>query len=205
MDILVAMDQSDDYQPPFANHQDLLDTIDATPNGSVPWDSFTVNYCGPLPDDPPPWMLEEHEVWFRDAKQVIEIMLANRDYDGEFDYVPYKDFDEEGNRRYKDMLSGDWVWNQAVSTPCVFVILLFLNVSKDFIADDEEIDSEGCMLTPIVLGSDKTTVSVATGQNEYYPLYISIANVRNNVRRAHRGAVVVLAFLAIPKGMAFYY
>ena len=50
-----------------------------------------------------------------------------------------------------------------------------------------------------MLGSDKTTVSVATGQNEYYPLYMSIGNISNAVRRAHRNAVVVIGFLAIPK------
>lgn len=54
------------------------------------------------------------------------------------------------------------------------------------------------MFVPIVLGSDKTTVSVATGQNEYYPLYASIGNVQNHVRRAHRNAVSVVGFLAIP-------
>ena len=53
---------------------------------------------------------------------------------------------------------------------------------------------------PIVLGSDKTTVSVATGQNDFYPLYLSIGNVHNATRRAHKGAVSLLAFLAIPKG-----
>ncbi len=56
------------------------------------------------------------------------------------------------------------------------------------------------MVVPLVLGSDKTTVSVGTGDNEYYPLYISLGNVYNNVRRAHRNAVLVVAFLAIPKG-----
>lgn len=55
------------------------------------------------------------------------------------------------------------------------------------------------MFVPIILGSDKTTVSVATGQNEYYPLYISIGNVHNSARRAHKNAVSLLAFLAIPK------
>lgn len=55
------------------------------------------------------------------------------------------------------------------------------------------------MFVPIILGSDKTTVSVATGNNEYYPLYLSLGNVRNNVRRAHRDALVLVAFLAIPK------
>lgn len=49
------------------------------------------------------------------------------------------------------------------------------------------------MFVPIILGSDKTTVSVATGQNEYWPVYLSIGNIRNNVRRAHRNGVVYWA------------
>lgn len=57
----------------------------------------------------------------------------------------------------------------------------------------------GSTFVPIILGSDKTTVSVATGNNEFYPLYISIGNIRNNVHLAHRDALVLLAFLAIPK------
>lgn len=55
------------------------------------------------------------------------------------------------------------------------------------------------MFVPIILGSDKTTVSVATGHNQYWPVYMSIGNVHNNVRRAHRNSVVLLGFLAIPK------
>ena len=55
------------------------------------------------------------------------------------------------------------------------------------------------MFVPVILGSDKTTVSVATGQNDYYPLYISLGNVHNAVRRAHRDALTLLALLAIPK------
>jgi len=57
------------------------------------------------------------------------------------------------------------------------------------------------MFVPVILGSDKTTVSVGTGHTEYYPLYISLGNVHNNVWRAHRDAVSILAFLAIPKSM----
>ena len=56
------------------------------------------------------------------------------------------------------------------------------------------------MFVPIILGSDKTTVPVTTGQNKYYPLYLSIGNVRNHMRRAHKNALVVIAFLPIPKG-----
>jgi hypothetical protein len=57
------------------------------------------------------------------------------------------------------------------------------------------------MFVPVVAGSDKTTVSVGTGHNEYYPLYASAGNVQNQVRRAHRNAVAIIGFLAIPKSM----
>lgn len=57
------------------------------------------------------------------------------------------------------------------------------------------------MYTPIFLGSDKTTVSVATGDVEYHPGYISIGNPHNNMRRAHRNTVMPFVFLAIPKSM----
>ena len=63
-------------------------------------------------------------------------------------------------------------------------------------------DTAGSMFVPIIMGSDKTTVSVATGQNDYWPLYASIGNVHNKVRRAHRNAVTLIGFLAIPKSKA---
>ena len=56
-------------------------------------------------------------------------------------------------------------------------------------------------LYPLYWGSDKMTVSVATGQNDYWPVYLSVGNVHNHVRRAHRNAVVLVGFLPIPKGM----
>jgi hypothetical protein len=61
------------------------------------------------------------------------------------------------------------------------------------------------MFVPLILGSDKTTVSVGTGHNQYYPLYVSIGNVQNHVRRAHRNAVSLLGFLAIPKSEFLLY
>jgi len=42
-------------------------------------------------------------------------------------------------------------------------------------------------------------VSVATGHTEYHPLYLSIGNIFNSVRRSHRAGVVLVGFLAIPK------
>ena len=61
--------------------------------------------------------------------------------------------------------------------------------------------THGSMFVPVILGLDKTTISIVTGQNEYYPLYISNGNMHNNIWKAHGGAVSLVGFLAIPKSL----
>ncbi|OBZ65559.1 hypothetical protein A0H81_14416 [Grifola frondosa] len=170
---------------PFASHKDLYDTIDSTRLGDVKWDSFELSYADELPErDVPKWMTSKYDVWFRDPRAVVQNMLANPDFNGEIEFGPVREY-VDGERRLKDFMSGDWAWRQA-----------------DAIAADPA--THGAAFVPIILGSDKTTVSVATGQNEYYPLYVSIGNVTNSVRRAHRNAVALVGFLAIPKASRKY-
>ncbi|KIM67665.1 hypothetical protein SCLCIDRAFT_20711 [Scleroderma citrinum Foug A] len=110
-------------------------------------------------------------------------MLANPDFADDMDYQPFREYDTKtSTRHWQDFMSGDWAWRQA-----------------DMIAQDP--DCLGSTFVLIILGSDKTTVSVATGQNNYYPLYLSIGNIHNSVRRAHRNGVVLIGFLAMPKTM----
>lgn len=56
--------------------------------------------------------------------------------------------------------------------------------------------TEGAMYCPIILGSNKTTVSVGTGHVQYHPMYLSIRNPHNTLWHAHRNAI---AFLTISK------
>ena len=72
---------------------------------------------------------------------------------------------------------------------------------KNELANEPE--NHGAKFVPIILGSDKTTVSVATGNNEYYPLYISTGIVHNGMRHAHGEAVSLVGFLSIPKSKLF--
>ena len=58
----------------------------------------------------------------------------------------------------------------------------------------------GTMLVPVICGSDKTTVSVVTGHQEYHPVYASPANLSNTVQRARGNGVLPFVFLPIPKG-----
>ncbi|PPQ73084.1 hypothetical protein CVT24_009448 [Panaeolus cyanescens] len=179
MEIFAAtMDTND---PPFFGKDDLYATIDSIQHGDAPWKSFSLSYSGEIaPNDTTPWKTKEFDVWYRDPHTVLQHQLANPDFSGEMDFAPKVVMDDYGTRRYCDMMSGQWAWRQA-----------------DILAENP--NNHGSTFCPIILGSDKTTVSVATGQNDYYPLYMSNGLVHNNVRRAHRNAVTLIAFLAIPK------
>ena len=79
--------------PPFATHDDLYSTIDATPLGDVPWESFSMTYTGDKPaEDVPPWMDSTYDVWFRDPHLLVQNLLSNPDFDGEMEYIPYRDY-----------------------------------------------------------------------------------------------------------------
>lgn len=106
---------------PFTNHQDLYSTIDSTPVGDVPWQSFKLSYSGVLPEsgEIPGWMEDKHEVWFRDPRELLKNLLSNPDFDGEFDYAPYQEYDDAGTHRYQHFMSGNWAWRQAV---CLYFI-----------------------------------------------------------------------------------
>ncbi|KAF8875365.1 hypothetical protein BD779DRAFT_1613432 [Infundibulicybe gibba] len=168
--------------PLFVNKQDLYDTIDLSPLGGVPWESFGVSYNGDMGDgdSQAPWKKTEYDVWFRDPQLVLQEQLKNPDFAKEMDFAPKRVFDPDGKRCYTDFMSGNWCWRHA-----------------DMIAKNR--DNHGSTFCLIILGSDKTTVSVATGQNEYYPLYMSNGLVHNNVWQAHRNAVSLIGFLAVPK------
>ncbi|PSR75972.1 hypothetical protein PHLCEN_2v8750 [Hermanssonia centrifuga] len=119
-------------------------------------------------------------MYYCDPDTVIRQMHKNPDFADGFDPVPRHKFDKKDQQIFSDFMTGNWVWRKA-----------------NKIAENP--NNKGAMPIPVIAGSDKTTVSVGTGQNEYYPLYLSIRNIQNRVRRAHQNVLVPIAFLAIPK------
>ncbi|KAJ3516412.1 hypothetical protein NMY22_g14214 [Coprinellus aureogranulatus] len=174
------LDVDHDSTAPYTGHMDLFNAIDSIPYGDIAWEGFKVKYDGPLPPNPPAWMNAEYEVWYRDPLAVMEAQLGNPELAEHMDWAAKELKGENGKRQYVDLMSGEWAWEQSTE------------LAKDP-------DLHGATFAPVVLGSDKTTVSVATGQNEYYPLYASVGNAQNHLRRAHKGAVSVIGFLSIPK------
>jgi hypothetical protein len=101
--------------PPFSNHRALCQTIDAIPIGGVSWESVSLVYSAPKPDDALPWMENEYTIWYRDPHALLKDMLGDPMFMDYFDYAPLRKYDANGDRQYENFMSGDWAWKQAVS------------------------------------------------------------------------------------------
>ncbi|KAH9943733.1 hypothetical protein B0H21DRAFT_779671 [Amylocystis lapponica] len=167
-------------QPIFESTEDMYATIDSIQHGDALWETFTVRYGGPLTPDSPLWKRAEYHVHCRNTRTVTHNMLANKDFHNHFDYVPFQEYTAPDTTQFSNVMSGQWAYTQATR-----------------IASDPQ--THGSMLVPVILGADKTTVSVATGQNNFHPVYMSLANPHNSVQCAHRDALLPVAFLSIPK------
>ncbi|KAJ6533564.1 hypothetical protein B0H19DRAFT_1324326 [Mycena capillaripes] len=182
---------------PWKNAADLYSTIDEIQNGDMPWKSYEMRYTGPLPaGTPPKWMTQTYEVCTRNLRDVLHHQLETSSLKDHVDIsyesiaylnstltvsiIPYRQFNHAWHRVWSNLMSGDCAWKQA-----------------DLIAEDP--DNHGGTFVPVVAGGDKTTVSVATGHQEYHPVYASPGNLTGPARRAHGNGVLPVAFLAIPK------
>ncbi|KAJ7076233.1 hypothetical protein B0H15DRAFT_740894, partial [Mycena belliarum] len=152
--------------------------INSIQQGDIPWESYSVQYTGPVPV----WMTETFQVWFRCPLAIFEKQLANPDFKDELDWAPKWVF-KDGKHQFTDLFPGNWVWGTR---------------SKwyDKIAA-EDLTTHGAMFVSGVFGSDKTTVWVGTGDTEFYPFYGG--NAYNSTGRPHREALSLITFLSIPK------
>ncbi|KAJ3858507.1 hypothetical protein EV359DRAFT_75846 [Lentinula novae-zelandiae] len=146
---------------PFDTHDDMYNIIDSIIDGGASWRCFQTVVTAPE------WQKTSYQVWYRDPETVIANILGNPEFSQDFNPAPYVHLGSNGTRRWADFMSGNFAWRHAMQI--------------------HEEDTEGCtngsMIVPIILGADKTTVSVATGHVEYHPLYLSIGNVTNADRK----------------------
>ena len=107
--------------PPFSNHTEMYNVIDSTPLVDLPWQSFSLEYNGDVPEeDVPSWMSAEYDVWFRDPLELVHKILSNPDFEDEIDYAPVQEYSSDGVHRFQNFMSGNWAWKQAVSILLVF-------------------------------------------------------------------------------------
>ncbi|KIY65261.1 hypothetical protein CYLTODRAFT_400697 [Cylindrobasidium torrendii FP15055 ss-10] len=177
---LLASHGVDPSSTQWDSANDMHNTIDEINIGAVEWHAVHLRYTGPLPPNPPKWMTDEYELLLRDSLQVLRLQLACPEFDGHIHYSPYQQFNSKGQRVFSNLMSGTWPWKQC-----------------DIITQNAAL--EGVSFMPVVAGSDKTTVSVATGHQTFHPVYQGLGNLDNLARRAHGQGIIPTAFLPIPK------
>ena len=114
-------------EPPFSNYQELIDKIDSTKVGDVPWQQFEIQHPqNDLTEDSPTWMRATYDVYYRDPLEVLKNLLKNHEFHGKFDYIPHIDFDASGSRSWKDFMTGNWAWKQAVRSHDLYNFMFYL-------------------------------------------------------------------------------
>jgi hypothetical protein len=101
---------------PWSSAQEMYATIDSIQEGDVPFKTIRFKYAGTVPPNPPHWMIETYELCTRDSRILLHNQLATSDFLEMFNYKPYRQFDHTTDRVWSNLMSGDWVWNEAVST-----------------------------------------------------------------------------------------
>ncbi|TRM58162.1 hypothetical protein BD626DRAFT_408644 [Schizophyllum amplum] len=168
-------------EAPWKNAEEMYETIDAIQAGVAPWQRVKMRYTGELPrGTPPKWMTQTYDLYVRDARALLHQQLASEQFRDALTPIPYVQFNKDDERVVSNFMSGDWAYSQA-----------------DVLGEDE--NTHGAMFVPVISGSDKTTVSVATGHQEYHPVYISPGCITNTARRAQGDGVLPVAMLPIPK------
>ncbi|PIL29274.1 hypothetical protein GSI_09324 [Ganoderma sinense ZZ0214-1] len=128
-------------------------TLDEDREPPFAWSAHLLDVINEIVNGEVAWQqqVQEYPIIFRDPRLVLRNQLGNPDFAQDIDFVPKRVCGPNGKRTYKDFMSGDWVWAQA-----------------DKLAANPR--NRGTAFFATAIGSGKTTVSVATGQNEYYPL-----------------------------------
>ncbi|KAJ7580014.1 hypothetical protein C8J56DRAFT_795323, partial [Mycena floridula] len=151
----------------ISSAKEVRTTIDSIQESDIPWKTVQFHYSGPLPNGmPPKWMTETYELCVHDFHLLLQQQLTTTVLDNMAQWL----FNKDRNQVYSNRMSANWAWTQS-----------------DIIAEDPR--THGAMFVPVIAGSDKTTVSIATRHQEYHyesHLWVSFVRSERNCGGLHQ-------------------
>jgi len=108
---------------PWKSAVEMYSTIDWIQQGNNPWKSVPFYYKGPMPDKPSKWMTEKYMLVTHNIHHLLYEQIACTNFDGHWDYVLFKEFNQARNCIWTNIMPGNWAAKQAVH-------VLYLSVTQ---------------------------------------------------------------------------
>ncbi|QRV96544.1 hypothetical protein RhiJN_24562 [Ceratobasidium sp. AG-Ba] len=101
------------------------------------------------------------DLWKRDIAQLIRMLLGDRRFIPHTRYAPERHYTSETKRHrvYSEMWSGRWWWRM------------------------QNLLGRYATVVPVILSSDKTKMTVFSGNQKAWPVYLTIGNISSDIRR----------------------
>lgn len=133
-------------------------------------------------------------LYYRDPVECLQALLSHPLFERHISFVPRKVWSTAARlvRVYDEWLSGDHAWELQVSTiSAVPPLMTYFHTQSSL--------PPGSTLLGVTLSSDKTNISVISGNRMAHPLLISLANIDANIRcKGSLHGHLLLALLPVP-------
>jgi len=136
-------------------------------------------------------------LYWRDPLEVVKDLYRNPIFSSCLERNPYHlhPTSHPNDRIYGEFMSADFAWGYQVCSICFHAIAI-----SQYIFIYQSRLPQGHTFAGVILASDKTPLTIGTGNREMHPVLLSLANIDAGVRmKATSRAFALIAYLPIVK------